>query len=214
MTSRNFTPDQTSEWDILAHTYQLDTHKLSQFKIYLELLQTWNKNINLTAIQETLAIIQYHFYDSLSASRYISLNEIASVADIGAGAGFPGLPLKIMYPHIKLFLIEVNQKKVKFLQTVIDQLALSDVHIYFQDWRTFLRTTSYPIDLFVARASLQISDMFRIFRSSSPYNNALLAYWASSHWKPENAEQNSYVVHQWSYQVDSRVRKLVLFKRP
>lgn len=98
---------------------EFDDKKIEQFYKYMNLLIEWNEKINLTAITEPDDIILKHFIDSLTISKYI--NENKKIADIGTGAGFPGIPLKIAKPNTQMFLIDSLNKRIKFLEEVIKQ---------------------------------------------------------------------------------------------
>jgi 16S rRNA (guanine527-N7)-methyltransferase len=102
--------------------------QLDQFARYAELLIDWNLRFNLTAIVEPRDIVIKHFLDSLAAARSLPPGPI-NLIDVGAGAGLPGLPLKIARPEIKLTLLEATRKKCDFLQAVIDDLHLADVQV-------------------------------------------------------------------------------------
>jgi len=99
------------------------------FERYTRELIDWNERVNLTAITDPLAIEMPHFLDSLSVLKAVSLPPGTRVIDVGAGAGFPGLPLKIVCPQIQLTLLEATGKKTTFLQHMITQLNLSQVKI-------------------------------------------------------------------------------------
>ena len=104
------------------------TEQMKQkFDKYYELLIEWNKVMNLTAITDYNEVLIKHFADSISLGKYMDLNNVESVIDIGTGAGFPGIPLKIVYPNIKLTLLDSLNKRIRFLDTVIDTLQLKDV---------------------------------------------------------------------------------------
>ena len=105
----------------------LTEQQLGQFNRYYELLIAWNENINLTAITEPHEVAVKHMIDSLTAYREELFPAGASVIDVGTGAGFPGLPLKIFCPGIHLTLMDSLNKRVKFLQTVVGELGLTDV---------------------------------------------------------------------------------------
>ena len=109
----------------------LSDAQLAQFEQYYELLVTTNASVNLTAITEKSEVYLKHFYDSLTVAFYEkSLQDGEhSLIDIGTGAGFPAIPLKIAFPNLKITLVDALQKRVKFLQTVVDELKLSDVTI-------------------------------------------------------------------------------------
>lgn len=199
-------------WQDFAVKYALTEVQLNQFKKYAQLLEQWNNVINLTRIIDIEEIIAYHFDDSLSISKFIDFNNIKSVSDIGTGGGFPGIPIKIKYPHLNVVLIEVIAKKRDFLGTVVQELSLNDVELYPFDWRTFLRTTSYNIDLFMSRASLHTDELVRVFKGGTVYNNAQLVYWASSSWEPTNKEIH-YLKKEETYEVGNKKRKLIFFSK-
>ncbi len=201
----------STQLDILAKEYGLTQSQTDMFGRYLELLIEWNNKFNLTAITDPQGIIQYHFNDSLALSRYVDLTKVHSTADIGTGAGFPGIPLKILYPHLHTVLIEVNNKKRSFLEYIIKEFSLDNVTVYPHDWRTFLRSTHHSIDYFFARASLQPEELVRIFKPTSPYKNSTLVYWASQQWAPEKIEA-PFIEKEVSYTIDNKQRKFVFFK--
>ncbi len=198
-------------WAALKDRFGLSEKQLEHFKLYATLLQEWNKKINVTAIEDTPSIIATHFQDSVELARFVDFKTIQMIADVGSGGGFPGLPLKILFPHLKLVLIEVNHKKLQFLQTVIDQLKLHDVELIDLDWRTFLRQIDLPIDLFLARASLQPSELVRIFKAQSPYRQSRLIYWASQHWQAEDKLQ-PYIKREECYEIGNKLRRYIFFE--
>lgn len=198
-------------WQILVERYQLTANQLSQFQFYLEQLKSWNQKFNITALTADSQIIEYHFMDSLMLSQFVDCSQLNVIADVGSGGGFPGLPLKIMFPHLKLILIEVNGKKVQFLQKLVESLGLADVTVVQQDWRTFIRGAQYGVDLFCARASLQVEELLRIFKPTSAYQSSQLVYWASVDWKPQ-VDAQKWLTGEYPYQVGQRDRKLILFE--
>ncbi|MBB5336926.1 16S rRNA (guanine(527)-N(7))-methyltransferase RsmG [Pectinatus brassicae] len=107
----------------------LNDRQLEQFNIYYELLLEWNKKINLTAITEPEEVAVKHMVDSLSAWDESLLPANARAIDVGTGAGFPSIPLKIMLPDLKLTLLDSLNKRIKFLQLVTDALGLKDVKL-------------------------------------------------------------------------------------
>lgn len=198
-------------WKLFCATEQLTDTQQQQFALYLTLLLEWNAKFNITAITDPEIIITDHFKDSLQIRQFMALDKQQGIADIGSGGGFPGLPLKICYPSIPFVLIEVNNKKIQFLQTVIDVLELPFITIYPLDWRTFLRKSDYSLDLFLARASLQPEDLIRVLKPSSPYHQAVLAYWASRTWFPSGIVA-PFIEAQNTYNVGGKQRKLVFLK--
>lgn len=108
---------------------QLSNNQLNQFKIYENLLLDWNRNINLTAIREPADIQIRHFLDALTCSLVTGGLNGRSLIDVGCGAGFPGMPLKILYPQLNLTLVESVKKKTHFLQALVEALNFEHVTI-------------------------------------------------------------------------------------
>ena len=133
-------------WIEFQRELSLSSEELEKFKKYTVILREWNKKFNLTAITNLAGVIRQHFLDSLVLKKFVDLKKIESIADIGPGAGFPAIPLKILFPNLHVYLIEVNQKKQKFLRFLVDSLKLEKVEIVDIDWRTFLRKTEFNID--------------------------------------------------------------------
>ncbi|MCR5439933.1 MAG: 16S rRNA (guanine(527)-N(7))-methyltransferase RsmG [Selenomonas sp.] len=137
-----------------AYGISLTEGQLEQFNRYYELLVEWNKVMNLTAITEPHEVAVKHMIDSLTAYDKEYFAEGVSVIDVGTGAGFPGLPLKIFDPTIKLTLMDSLNKRVKFLQTVVDELGLQDVECVHARAEEGARNKKYreQFDIAVSRA--------------------------------------------------------------
>ncbi len=197
-------------WKQFAKKNNLTGKQFEQFQCYYSLLIKANELFNITAITDLESVLAYHFEDSLILGKKIDLTAINSIADVGTGGGFPGIPLKIMYPHLNVTLIEVTQKKVAFLNDVIETLGLTGIKTCDLDWRTFLRKSTEPIDLFCARASLQPDELLRIFAQGGRYEKSVFVYWASHEWQP-NAKQEYYLKKCYSYAVGDRQRNYCIF---
>jgi 16S rRNA (guanine(527)-N(7))-methyltransferase RsmG len=170
-------------WADFAEDEKLTPAQLEKFETYAALLLEWNELSNLTALKDLSSIVNQHFIDSISLRQKFDLTSISSICDIGSGAGFPGLALKIMFPHLTTYLIEVSRKKRTFLEHVIKTLELENVILIDLDWRSFLRSTEEQIDLFVTKAALHEEELIRMFRQNCPYRTSQLIYWASVEWE-------------------------------
>jgi 16S rRNA (guanine527-N7)-methyltransferase len=129
----------------------LSSAQLQSISTYIDILLRWNARINLTAIRDPEEIVTRHFGESLFAARYLfpktdqrqSTSDRPTLADLGSGAGFPGLPIKLWAPHISLTLIESNHKKAAFLREVTRALTLTDVDI--QNVRAETLSTTFDV---------------------------------------------------------------------
>jgi len=147
-----------------AQKIGIDLHKdqIKKFSRYLELLVQWNQKINLTSLKTPREIIIKHFLDSISCikiiNKYIDTEGI-SVIDVGAGAGFPGMPIKIICPSIRLSLLEARKKKTIFLQKLTEEMNFQQVKILNGRAETFGKSIDYreKYDIAVSRAVAHLS---------------------------------------------------------
>ena len=132
-----------------------------QFYKYFELLVEWNKVMNLTGITEYEEVNEKHFVDSVSIVKAIDINKVESVIDIGTGAGFPGIPLKIAFPHLKVVLLDSLNKRINFLNTVIEELQLENIETIHGRAEDFAKNIAYreQFDLCVSRAVANLSTL-------------------------------------------------------
>ena len=139
----------------------LNEKQLQQFQDFYELLIEKNKVMNLTAITEEEEVIDKHFIDSLTCKRVIDMDQVKSVIDIGTGAGFPGIPLKIVYPEIDFVLLDSLNKRVKFLNEVIDTLHLEKIQAVHGRAEDLARKPEFrgKLDLCVSRAVANLSTL-------------------------------------------------------
>ena len=137
---------------VCASFAPLDETAKKRLQRYAELLVEWNEKINLTAITEPEEIAVKHFLDCLMFFKYVNVPVGASVIDIGTGAGFPGVVLKIARPDIKLTLLDSLQKRIVFLRTLCDDLGVEDVETVHSRAEDGARTRREKYDFAVARA--------------------------------------------------------------
>lgn len=107
---------------------ELDETKLNKLNKFYELLIEWNEKINLTRIVEKEDVYLKHFYDSLTIAKVVDLSKKETLCDVGTGAGFPGVVLKIVYPNLKITLVDSLLKRVNYLNTIIEELELDNIH--------------------------------------------------------------------------------------
>lgn len=131
--------------------------QLNEFYSYMNLLLEWNEKINLTAITEPEEVILKHFIDSLTINKYVK--ESATLADVGTGAGFPGIPLKICRPDLKITLVDSLNKRINFLNEVLDVLKLNDICSVHSRIEDFGKDKNYreKFDYATARAVANLS---------------------------------------------------------
>jgi len=130
----------------------LTDNQIKQFETYVQELIKYNEHTNLTAIKEENDIYLKHFYDSLTLMKTIDFTKQETLLDIGTGAGFPGLVLKIAFPHINITLLDSNNKKTKFLEYMIEVLHLENVTIINDRSEKYIENKREYFDVVTARA--------------------------------------------------------------
>lgn len=137
----------------------LTDNQINQFRKYFELLVEWNEKMNLTAITDLEGVYLKHFYDSISASFYFDFTKIESVCDVGAGAGFPSLPIKICFPHLHITIVDSLNKRITFLNHLSQELQLDNVSFVHARAEEFGQNALYreKFDVVTARAVARLS---------------------------------------------------------
>ena len=139
----------------------LSNEQLEQFLIYYEMLVEWNEKMNLTAITDFQDVMKKHFVDSVSLIKAYDVTKSVLIIDVGTGAGFPGLALKIAFPQLRVTLLDSLNKRILFLDAVIDKLNLSDVETIHGRAEDFAKPGKLreKFDLCVSRAVANLSTL-------------------------------------------------------
>lgn len=167
---------------LLIETFGInDQAVLDSLYIYYEMLYETSKVMNLTTIVELEEAYIKHFYDSLLMSKVVDLTKELTLADIGTGAGFPGLVLKIVYPNLKVTLIEPIRKRCKFLQSVIDRLELKDIYVVNERAEDAVKKYRESFDIVTARAVATLNILSEICVPFVKINGLFIALKGSSY---------------------------------
>lgn len=141
---------------------EVTEHKLNQLERYYEMLVEYNKVMNLTGITEKGDVYLKHFYDSLTIAKIIDLNKEQTLCDIGTGAGFPGVVLKIFYPNLKVTLVDSLNKRINFLNEVINDLKLEKIETVHLRMEEYSRNNIERFDVVTARAVSQMHFLLEV----------------------------------------------------
>ena len=155
---------------------------------FYNLLVEWNEKINLTTITDYEEVYLKHFYDSLTLFKEVNLNEDINLCDVGSGAGFPGIVLKICFPNLKITLVDSLQKRVNYLNEIIKELGLKDIVAVHSRMEEFSRLNEEKFDLITARAVANMNILLEISVRSLKINGHLVLMKANC----EEEIKNSY----------------------
>lgn len=138
----------------------INSKKMDQYHKYFVLLEEWNEKINLTAITEEEEVYLKHFYDSLTLAKHVEIaDKKLTLCDVGSGAGFPSIPLKILFPEIEITIVDSLKKRINFLELLVKELGLENVHLYHARAEDFGQDKKFrsSFDLVTARAVARLS---------------------------------------------------------
>lgn len=170
--------------------YPLTDRQKEQYERYFELLVEWNEKINLTAITEKDEVYLKHFYDSIAPIlQGLIENQPIRLLDIGAGAGFPSLPMKILFPELDVTIIDSLNKRINFLHLLAEELGLSGVHFYHGRAEDFAQDKAFraQFDVVTARAVARMQVLSELTIPYLKVGGRLLALKASN--APEELEE-------------------------
>ncbi len=160
----------------VINSLNISLEKNQKFNKYYEFLISENEKYNLTNITELDDVYIKHFYDSLMMSEFIDLKNVENLCDIGSGAGFPSIPLKIMYPHLKITIIEPTLKRINFLKKLCEILELDNVTLINDRAECAIINMREKFDIVTARA---VSNLPMLLEICIPYvkvNGLFVAY--------------------------------------
>lgn len=168
---------------LIEHGITLTGKQKKQFETYFRLLVEWNEKINLTAITDKEEVYLKHFYDSIAPilQGYID-NSPLSILDIGAGAGFPSIPMKILYPEIDITIIDSLNKRINFLNILANELELSGVHFFHGRAEDFGQDKVFraKFDIVTARAVARMQVLAELTIPFLKVNGRLIALKAAA----------------------------------
>jgi 16S rRNA (guanine527-N7)-methyltransferase len=141
------------------HGIELSEKQQRQFDIYFKELVEWNEKMNLTAITDEPDVYLKHFYDSISAAFYVDFDKKITLCDVGAGAGFPSIPIKICYPELEVTIVDSLNKRIGFLEHLAKELELENVNFVHARAEDFGQNKKYreKFDIVTARAVARLS---------------------------------------------------------
>ncbi|MDO4465950.1 MAG: 16S rRNA (guanine(527)-N(7))-methyltransferase RsmG [Bacillota bacterium] len=146
--------------------------QMEQFEKYKSLLLEWNEKMNLTSITEEEEIWQKHFYDSVYPFLHL---DFSNLCDVGSGAGFPGIPVKILFPNIELNMVEPLKKRCTFLKEVVRQLGLEKVNVYDQRAEDFAKDYRESFEVVSARAVARLTILLELCAPLVQKNGTMVA---------------------------------------
>lgn len=163
--------------------------QLEQLNEYHKALVEWNKKINLTSITDEKEVYLKHFYDSLTLFKEYDLTKDISLCDVGTGAGFPGVVLKIVFPNLKITLVDSLQKRLKFLDYVIKLLDLKDVELVHERMEDYSKHNEERFDIITSRAVAKVKILVEISFKALKISGHLILMKASFEEELSDAEK-------------------------
>lgn len=195
--------NKTELEQLLVSTFYItDSSVLKSLYIYYEMLYETSKVMNLTTIVELEEAYIKHFYDSLLLSKVIDLTQDMTLADVGTGAGFPGLVLKIVYPNLNVTLIEPLTKRCKFLQSVIDKLELKGIVVVNDRAENAIKNMRESFDIVTARAVASLNILSEICVPFVKLNGVFIALKGSSY--QEEIALSSQAIKKLKVKIDKK----------
>ena len=186
---------------------ELTSQQLEKLNQFYELLISWNQKMNLTRITEKEDVYLKHFYDSLTLSKVIDLNQDLTLCDVGSGAGFPGIVLKICFPNLKITLLDSLQKRVNYLNEIIKELDLKDIEAIHTRAEDYAKQNREKFDIVTARAVANLKILSELCIPMVKVNGLFIAMKANVE---EEIENSTEILKK----LDSKIEKIETFYLP
>lgn len=186
---------------------KLNELQLDKLDRYYELLVEWNEKINLTSITKKEDVYLKHFYDSLTLIKAIDLNNNLYLCDIGTGAGFPGLVLKICFPNLNVVLVDALEKRVKFLNLVIKELNLKNIIAVHNRAEEFVKENREKFDIVTSRAVAKLNVLNELCIPLVKVEGYFISMKANINEEVENATNSL-------NKLNSKIENIISFKLP
>ena len=168
---------------------ELTSQQLEKLNQFYELLISWNQKMNLTRITEKEDVYLKHFYDSLTLSKVIDLNQDLTLCDVGSGAGFPGIVLKICFPNLKITLLDSLQKRVNYLNEIIKELDLKNIEAIHTRAEDYAKQNREKFDIVTARAVANLKILSELCIPMVKVNGLFIAMKANIEKEIENSTE-------------------------
>lgn len=185
----------------------INPEMIEKLDIYLNLLQEYNKVMNLTNIIEEKDVYLKHYYDSLCLEKVINLNEELTLCDIGTGAGFPGIVLKIVFPSMNITLIEPLQKRCEFLKKVLEILNLKNIEIINDRAEIYAKNNREKFDIVTSRAVSKLNVLSELSLPLVKVNGYFIPYKGNIE---EELNSAKYILRE----LDSEVERIIKYNLP
>ena len=186
---------------------ELTSQQLEKLNQFYELLISWNQKMNLTRITEKEDVYLKHFYDSLTLSKVIDLNQDLTLCDVGSGAGFPGIVLKICFPNLKITLLDSLQKRVNYLNEIIKELDLKNIEAIHTRAEDYAKQNREKFDIVTARAVANLKILSELCIPMVKVNGLFIAMKANVE---EEIENSTEILKK----LDSKIEKIETFYLP
>ena len=185
---------------------EIDKEKEDKLQKFYKLLIEWNQKINLTRITDEQEVYEKHFYDSLTLSKVVSLEEEKTLLDIGTGAGFPGIVLKICYPNLKITLIDSLLKRVNYLNEIIKELDLKEIEA-IHTRAEFYKQENKKFDIVTSRA---VAKLPKLLNYALPFLKKEGIFVAMKASVEEEIKESQNILQKKKY----KISKIETFKLP